>query len=408
MGKQLNVENSVISAKDDALFYNAMLQKNGVWQYGNKLDYEIISANQINIKDGMLTAQGRNYVIYPNEVDSLTIENGTVNTKRNDLIVYEVSKTSEGEQVGLKVIKGTVATTPTDPILIQENTLVSGSKYQMPLYRVRLNGINIEGVDDLREYIVSFGNLSNDNLLINSFFQNYIINQRGLASYSADTTNKYTIDRWYAFNVYVDVNNDEGLLGLKTSGEGMLRQIFENPLSSNVYTVSISVPRVVSGTLKIYCQGYEDDVLVIDSVGIYTYTFAEKKISRFILHTVNFEGSISWMKLEPGSIATPLVPRPYGEELALCQRYCQKIECLGICNNFESGTWYMIGVPFTTSMRINPTIESYSVLDTGFGSANVSISDSYIDTDGVYKIILDSIGEKSMYFFKLLLSAEIY
>ena len=33
---------------------------------------------------------------------------------------------------------------------------------------------------------------------------------------------------------------------------------------------------------------------------------------------------IQWMKLELGSVATPLIPRKTGEELALCQRYYQK------------------------------------------------------------------------------------
>lgn len=315
MGKQLNVENSVISAKDDALFYNAMLQKNGVWQYGNKLDYEIISANQINIKDGMLTAQGRNYVIYPNEVDSLTIENGTVNTKRNDLIVYEVSKTSEGEQVGLKVIKGTSATTPTDPILIQENTLVSGSKYQMPLYRVRLNGINIEGVDDLREYIVSFGNLVNDNLLINSDFRNPV-NQRWQMSYWKPSSWTYSVDRWtHIYNsviledVYIRIYNDSG-----ETGTTFFKQIFERPLEQNDYTVTVNV-KEINGTVQV--EGF--DTLV---KGLNVFTIKNTSLSQLQLNLVG-ESSVElyYIKLERGSIATPFVPRPYGEELALCQRY---------------------------------------------------------------------------------------
>jgi len=42
--------------------------------------------------------------------------------------------------------------------------------------------------------------------------------------------------------------------------------------------------------------------------------------------TISTTGSIyiQWMKLEIGSVATPLIPRSTGEELALCQRYYQK------------------------------------------------------------------------------------
>ena len=196
MGKQLNVQNSVITAKDDALFFNAMIAKNGVWQFGHKLDYEIVSANQIKIKDGMVTAQGRNYVIYPNEVDTLTITNGVSGSKRNDLIVYEVSKANGVETLSLKVIKGTQSTSPVDPTLTQDDTLVSGTVYQMPLYRVRVNGITIEGVDDLREFISSFGDRQ-PNLLINGDFQ---VNTRGLDTY---TVGNYACDKWHCEKEYV-------------------------------------------------------------------------------------------------------------------------------------------------------------------------------------------------------------
>lgn len=361
MGKQLNVENSVISAKDDAFFYNAMIQKNGVWQYGNKLDYEIISANQINIKDGMVTAQGRNYVIYPNEVDSLTIENGTVNTKRNDLIVYEVSKTSEGEQVGLKVIKGTNATTPTDPTLTQDDTLASGSKYQMPLYRVRLNGINIEGVDDLREYIVSFGNLVNDNLLINSDFRNPV-NQRGETSYSGNGI--YTIDRWKTItetgngsNIIVTVNS--GYIKIENTGDSydiFLNQTLDNVLEKNNYTMSVNV-KSVSGTAYMYCsdsnkvrQGQFELM-----TGNNNNTILSDVKSLNILLSPNSSIELYWIKLEKGSVATPFVPRHYGEELALCQRYLFPIaRWEGTYTERGDNLYYTMFVP-NLIMRTNPT-----------------------------------------------------
>jgi len=57
------------------------------------------------------------------------------------------------------VIKGTpVASNPVDPTLTQQDTLSSGTTFQLPLYRVKLNGVNIEGVDDLRTYINNLNN----------------------------------------------------------------------------------------------------------------------------------------------------------------------------------------------------------------------------------------------------------
>ena len=81
MGKQLTVSGAEITSRDDALFFHSLTGMNGVFKYGNQLAHEVVNVNKINIKDGMVQAQGRNYVIYPNDVESLTIENGTQNQK---------------------------------------------------------------------------------------------------------------------------------------------------------------------------------------------------------------------------------------------------------------------------------------------------------------------------------------
>lgn len=155
MGKGLNLAENEVSARDDALLYHSISLVNGVFQYGNRMSHEIVSANKVNIKDGMLQIQGRNYVIYPNDIEQLAIENGVQGTKRYDLIVCQFTKTGSVETMQLKVVKGTASASPKDPVLTQDDTLASGKTYQLPLYRIKLNGINIEGVDDLRTFIPS-------------------------------------------------------------------------------------------------------------------------------------------------------------------------------------------------------------------------------------------------------------
>jgi len=56
------------------------------------------------------------------------------------------------------------------------------------------------------------------------------------------------------------------------------------------------------------------------------------------------------------SVATPFEHRPYGTELALCQRYYQELE-EGIFSGFINGTTQVayIGIPLTVSMRATPT-----------------------------------------------------
>jgi hypothetical protein len=74
---------------------------------------------------------------------------------------------------------------------------------------------------------------------------------------------------------------------------------------------------------------------------------------------------ITGVQLEAGSVATPFERRPYGTELALCQRYYQKLGLAsdaaigsGISTTTSAGCAY---VKFATTMRTAPTA-SYSSL----------------------------------------------
>ena len=83
----------------------------------------------------------------------MSIDNGTQNMKRNDIIVAEFTNVDGVQTMTIKAVKGTAGANATDPVLTQQDTLDAGTTYQLPLYRIRLNGINIEGTDDLRTYI---------------------------------------------------------------------------------------------------------------------------------------------------------------------------------------------------------------------------------------------------------------
>lgn len=155
MGKAINIANSNVSAKDDAFIYNAaFFKKNGVYKWGNNLGYELETNNKINIKDGMAVVNGRVYVIYSGTTDSLNIATGSQNTNRKDLVVLEFDATNE--TLRTLVVQGTPSEAAVDPALVQQDTLRGGSKYQLPLYRININGISVSRVDDLRTYIDSY------------------------------------------------------------------------------------------------------------------------------------------------------------------------------------------------------------------------------------------------------------
>jgi hypothetical protein len=64
---------------------------------------------------------------------------------------------------------------------------------------------------------------------------------------------------------------------------------------------------------------------------------------------------LTGVQLETGSVATPFERRPFGTELALCQRYYWK-GGNGASGIFNSGTTARFGVTFPVVMRASPTV----------------------------------------------------
>lgn len=118
---------------------------------GNKFAYEIVSNNLIKIKDGDLLNQGRHINIAVNDYEECAIENGLQSVKRNDLIVLRYTKNAETEIeiASVVVIKGVSGDTAVNPSYIYGDILNGDLVDDFPLYRVKLNGLNIEGVDKL-------------------------------------------------------------------------------------------------------------------------------------------------------------------------------------------------------------------------------------------------------------------
>lgn len=144
-----------ILSEDDAAIYRGILGQDGVLNIGSKLKSTVLSNNKVRVGDGVINVDGhigRNaYADY----EDLTIENGTAGQKRNDLIIASFSTTGSGglDTYVLKVKKGVAGSTGTDPAVTKQDIYAGGKLREYPLYRVKLDGLSIVGVEQLFKVI---------------------------------------------------------------------------------------------------------------------------------------------------------------------------------------------------------------------------------------------------------------
>ena len=87
-------------------------------------------------------------------------------------------------------------------------------------------------------------------------------------------------------------------------------------------------------------------------------------------NTANAEFYLTGVQLEVGDVATPFEHRSFGDELARCQRYYQRVQ-VGATNVGSSGTTAIgnIGVPLAASMRAAPTCDTAAAYTAWVGGA---------------------------------------
>lgn len=133
--------------------HNIGMYGNGdyVLPVGDQFSYEIVDNNTVKLSSGMIVICGARAVTGYGKTETLVIENGTSGYKRSDIIVAEYSKDNESliESVSVKVVKGTLGTSYSDPALVQGNIRAGATKRQAALYRVKINGLSIEAVEKM-------------------------------------------------------------------------------------------------------------------------------------------------------------------------------------------------------------------------------------------------------------------
>lgn len=160
--------------------------------------------------------------------------------------------------------------------------------------------------------------MPNLNLLDNSDFTNPVNQRNGSGTISASG---YFIDRWKLVSGTVQITANGLVLN------GIISQILENAVGTDV-TASAS-----AGTAS-----YDNS----------TKTF-----------TLTATGqTITWAKLEKGSVATPYVPKGYGAELSECLRFYYQVASVRTFGQQHTGAGTYVNIILPQVMRVTPTVSA--------------------------------------------------
>lgn len=192
------------------------------------------------------------------------------------------------------------------------------------------------------------------NLLDNPWFT---VNQRGATGAS---NSAYGLDRWKGINGGYTVNNDGSV-----TITGQMRQLGD---WSYVWgkTVTISAMNT-SGTVASWTGTMAAGTYAVGSMMSVTVTSATEI-------NINAVSNLKALKLELGSTSTLAqdAPPDYGEELAKCQYYFERIYAdsanVSIANGFASSTTIMYCAFMIKPKRIKPSVSYDAGLGIGTGA----------------------------------------
>jgi hypothetical protein len=213
---------------------------------------------------------------------------------------------------------------------------------------------------DLKVSTINGGPTGAKNAIING---NFGINQRGVSGTVTLSAGVYGHDRWKA---------------------GASGCTYTFATSNNVTTIDISAGSLIqvieginleSGTYTLSWTGTAQGKIGAGS-------FGNSGITGTSTGGTNLEiefgtGTVSLVQFELGTVATPFERRQFGQELALCQRYFQKVDHLtgngGIADN-----WFLANIGFLVQMRTPPSLVAATVYASDSGSARTLQSGSAV------------------------------
>lgn len=144
-------ETAHIYAEDDAAIFQSIAGADGVFAIGQQCKATTLSNNKIRIADGVVIIGGHFARIPYGEYEDCEIENGESGKKRNDIIVavFETTGTGGIDKMHCTVKKGVAGSAAVDPELKQDDIYNNGKIRELPLYRVKIEGLSIVAVEQM-------------------------------------------------------------------------------------------------------------------------------------------------------------------------------------------------------------------------------------------------------------------
>lgn len=166
-------EEAHIFAEDDAAIFQSIFGEDGVFAIGDRMKATVINNNQVRVGNGILCVGGHIGRTVYGDYSDMTIENGEISKNRNDIITAVFSTTGEKgiDEFKIEVKKGTPGVVAEDPELTKENLYEGGKLREFPLWRVKLEGINIIGVEQMFKIIPKIPDLEEKIELLNGKLQ---------------------------------------------------------------------------------------------------------------------------------------------------------------------------------------------------------------------------------------------
>lgn len=154
-------EEAHIFAEDDAAIFQSIFGEDGVFAIGDRMKATVINNNQVRVGNGILCVGGHIGRTVYGDYSDMTIENGEISKNRNDIITAVFSTTGEKgiDKFKIEVKKGTPGVVAEDPELTKENLYEGGKLREFPLWRVKLEGINIIEVEQMFKIIPKIADL---------------------------------------------------------------------------------------------------------------------------------------------------------------------------------------------------------------------------------------------------------